>query len=86
MKKTVTDKTFDIRPLTRGEIKTLRQRGLNIANLSPDNADDAIDAVLEMALGAQAAEIDGLPNSAALELFKAIVEETYSVGESAKNS
>jgi len=86
MEKIIADKTFEIRSLTRGEIKTLRKQGLNLAALSPDNADEAIDVVLESVLGERIAEIDELPNNVVLDLFKSIIDETFGQGEAAKNS
>lgn len=85
MQKTIGGNTFEIRSLTRGEIKKLRQAGFIIANLSPENADDAIDAVLEITFPDRLADIDAMPNNSVLELFKAIMEETYGTGDVAKN-
>ncbi len=84
MEKEINGIPFEIRPLTRGEIKSLRKKGLNIMNLSQDLADDAIDEILEMVLRERTAEIDAMPNACTLELCRAIIELTYG-GEAEKN-
>jgi len=77
---------FEIRPLTRGEVKALRKKGYNIGNLSLENADDAADEILEMVCGSeQIQEVDALPNDKALELFKAIIDLSYGKGADEKN-
>jgi len=85
MEKEVGGKKFDIRPLKRGEVKTLRKKGFNLANLSLENADDAIDEVIEMICKDRLPDIDGLANTDALELFKSIIDLTYGRGEAEKN-
>ncbi len=79
-------KSFEIRPLKRGEIKTLRGKGFNLTNLQQDQADEVIDEVIAIVLPDQVSEVDELPNSAVMDLFKEIVNATYGIGEAAKNS
>lgn len=78
MEKTIGDKTFEIRPLKRGEIKELRKKGINLAALDPANADDAVDEVMSIVLGDRIEEIDDMDNPDALKLFKEIVDLSYS--------
>jgi len=86
MEKEIDGKKFEIRPLTRGEVKSLRKKGYNIGNLSLENADDAADEILEMVCGPeQIREVDTLPNDKALELFKAIIDLSYGKGDDEKN-
>jgi len=86
MEKEIDGKKFNIRPLTRGEVKALRKKGYNVGNLSIENADDAADEILEMVCGPeQIREVDALPNDKALELFKAIIDLSYGQGEDEKN-
>lgn len=80
----IKDHVFNIRPLTRGEIKLLRKKGFNLANLNPETADECMDLVLEMVLG-DTSDLDKLPNPYALELFRKIMDLTYG-GEAEKNS
>ncbi len=84
MEKEVSGAKFEIRSLTRGEIKSLRNRGINILNLSQEQVDEVIDEILAMVLPERISEIDALPNATALELFKAIMELTYG-GDAEKN-
>lgn len=84
METIIEGKSYNIRPLTRGEIKQLRKKGLELANLSQDKADDAIDAVIGLVLPDRVDEIDGLSNTVALGIFKNVVELTYG-GRAEKN-
>jgi hypothetical protein len=86
MEKEIGGKKFEIRPLTRGEVKALRKKGYNIGNLSLENADDAADEILELVCGTeQIQEVDKLPNDQALDLFKAIIDLSYGKGDDEKN-
>lgn len=86
MEKEINGKKFDIRALTRGERKELRKSGFVLANLSPENAEEAMDSVLDTVCAGQLAQVDALPNPDALELFRAIVNLTYGQGAAEKNS
>ena len=86
MEKEINGIKFEIRPLTRGEVKALRKKGYNIGNLSLENADDAADEILELVCGKeQIQEVDKLPNDQALDLFKAIIDLSYGKGDDEKN-
>jgi hypothetical protein len=76
--KTFNNHEFDIRPLKRGEVKKLRKDGLNLAALPVDRADEAMDLVFEIVFDdADLAAIDELDNPHAMELWYAVIEETY---------
>jgi len=78
MEKEINGIPFEIRPLTRGEVKALRKAGLPLDRLTLENAEDAFDEVLRLVFGDSGiAEVDNLPNDKALELFRAIVDLTY---------
>lgn len=84
MEITINDKTFNIRSLTRGEVKAQKKAGLSIGSLTPENADEYMDTVLNTVLGEDA--VDNLPNPDAMKLYKAIITATYGGGEDEKNS
>jgi hypothetical protein len=85
---TLNEKTYPVRPLTRGEIKRLRQSGLYITQINgtdnQDMAEAAIDAVLDMVVGEKA--VENLPNPDANRLYIAIIEATYGSVAAEKNS
>jgi hypothetical protein len=86
MEKIIGDKTFTVRPLTSGEIKSLRAAGFNLNNLAIEQANDAVDAVIDMVYADMIDAIDQLPMPDVLSLFRATLEESYGRGESGKNS
>ena len=56
------EQSFDVRPLKRGEVKKLKADGLDINNLTPENADDCLDRVFDMIFDDRDIErIDELP-------------------------
>lgn len=69
--------TFDLRPLTRGELKTLRKQGYNMGALTTEQADDAMDAVFAMVLGDDVDRLDAMPNTVAIDVWKKILSLTY---------
>lgn len=83
--KTIGGKTFQIQPLTRGEVRRLRKEGFNLSNITVETADEVIDKVLEIALGERFSEVDDLINSDAIALFKDVVSLTFG-GPDPKNS
>lgn len=80
----INDKTFTIRPLTRGEVKAHKKAGLSIGSLTAENADDYMDTVLNTVFGEEL--VNNLPNPDAMKLYKAIITATYGGGEDEKNS
>lgn len=85
MEKTIGDKKIVIRPLTRGEVRNLRSQGINLANLDPVQADEAIDKVLGTVLGERLNDLDDLPNADVMGIFKDVMSLTYG-GPDVKNS
>lgn len=83
---TINNKEFDIRSLSRGELKELRHRGFNILALTAENLDDGIDAVFEMMFEPEEiAAIDAMENKQAGQLWAAIIAETYGAPDEEKN-
>jgi len=66
-----------LRPLTRGEVKDLRKRGIILTKIDPATADEAVDEVLAMVFGEDNPEIDVLANRDALDLFGEIIDLSY---------
>jgi hypothetical protein len=72
------------RPLTKGEIRGLKKKGLSISTLTPENTDDVIDEVLEIVYG-NIEIFDNLPNPEVTTLFRQIMKLTYGGGTDEKN-
>lgn len=87
-KETICGRTFNVRPLTRGEVKSLRkEHGCNLMALAPDKAEEAMDRVFEMEFNEEEiAFIDKKENPEALKLWKAVLAETYGSQGEEKNS
>jgi len=80
------EQSFDVRPLKRGEVKKLKADGLDINNLTPENADDCLDRVFDMIFDDRDIErIDELPNPDALTIWRAILKESFGSKEEEKN-
>ena len=82
-------KTFDIRPLTRKEIKTLAEFNIghlrcDILQLPGEKQDQGIEAVLATQINLP--QLDDLSNPDVLKLFNGIIAETYSREDEEKNS
>lgn len=84
----ITDsKTIEVNALTRGQIKELRKKGFNLMALANEQAEDAMDAALAMVLGADTIDaLDGLPYPKTLEVWRAVLIETYGEPAEEKNS
>ena len=79
------ESTHPPRALTRGEIKSLRDQGINLASITVENADDAVDRVVAMVYDKDKVDaLDGEENQATLHLFECIVDMTYGGGETKK--
>lgn len=80
------DTTFKVRGLTRGEVKQLRADGYNLANLTLDQAEEAVDAAFDLVFSENEIRIiDALPNRDAMEIWRAVLAETYGSGDEEKN-
>lgn len=78
---------FQVRPLLRKEVKSLRKKGYSLMVLDPDTAEDALDAVLDLVLSREELKaLDNLPNSAALDIWNEILALTFGSREEEKNS
>ncbi len=85
----VEGRKFDIRALTRGEIKKLKDFGYSYFGCVPtmENAIDAQDRCLETQLGDQDMEfLDSCPAKAGTEIWTEILKETYGASDEEKNS
>jgi len=81
------DTTFKVRALTRGELKQLRAAGYNLSNLTLEIAEEAVDAAFEMVFSkSEIQDIDALPNTDAMEIWRALLAETYGSQDEEKNS
>jgi len=82
----INKKSFNVRGLTRGEIKKLRKDGINLVTLTRENADEVVDKVFGLVFDAETVDvIDDMPNSAAMELWQAVLKETYGAWDEEKN-
>ena len=86
MIKEYSGKEFEIRPLTRGELKTLRKKGFTLGALDVSNIDDAIDEIIGIILGEEKTkELDALPNNDSVAMYQDILKLTFG-GDPEKNS
>lgn len=77
---------FKARPLKRKEVKQIKADGFNMFKLEVEKADDAVDAIFDIAFTPEEIQqIDELDNADALKIFKAVLAETYGDPEEEKN-
>ena len=77
---------FEVRGLKRKEVKALNREGFNLVELDIGNADEAMDRVFECVFSkAEIKKIDDLENKNAIELWRAILKETYGAVDEEKN-
>jgi len=78
---------FTVRGLRRGELKKLRrENGINLLDLDLKNAEEAQDVVFDLVLSKQEIKkLDGLENRYALQVWQAILKETYGAEDEEKN-
>ena len=82
----VKSKVFNIRSLTRGEIKDLREDGMNLAALTVENANEAQDRAAELMLSkSQLEQYYKMEPKETLPLWIAIMKETYGAKDEEKN-
>lgn len=84
-----TGRTFEVRPLTRKEIRTLAAYNIghlrcDILKLPGEKQDEGIEAVLATQI--DLSRLDDTSNPDVLKLFNGIIAETYSRGDEEKNS
>lgn len=77
--------TFKVRPLTRGEIRKLREQGVDIFNFDSEAALRNIDPILDMVFPGNL-NLDNLPFQEATLVYRAIMEETFGTEDEVKNS
>ncbi len=86
---TISDRKFEINPLTRGQIKKLKEFGFTYFNCTPslEQAHESLDAVFDMVLTEDEIQfIDARPNRDAIKIWKAVLAETYGGGSDEGNS
>ncbi len=77
---------FEVRGLKRKEVKQLKREGIILVNLDPEMGEDAMDKVFDMVFTTdQIEEIDELQNADALQIWSAILLETYGAPGEEKN-
>lgn len=85
---TIRDRKININPLTRKQIKGLREYGFGPAFFVPtmETLNDAWDAVLPIAVSAEDHDfLDGCTPVETAPIWKAILEETYGSPAAEKN-
>ena len=85
--KTDNGREFKVRGLTRGEVKRLKStHGIVLTNITGANAEDALDLVLQMVLTeSELLDLDDMPNRLAMDIWIAVLAETYGSREEEKN-
>jgi len=85
--RTDSGRQFNVRGLTRGEVKRLRaDDGISLTNITAENAEAALDKVLELVLSEhEVHELDDLPNRVAMDVWLAVLAETYGSRDEEKN-
>lgn len=74
-----------VRPLTRAEVRGLREA--NLYPVNQENLDRTIDAVMEAVLSpAERAEIEALPWKEGARFFHEVMKETFGAADEEKNS
>lgn len=84
----IADRSIEVRPLTRGEIKQLTQCGYTCMGCVPtlETADDSQNKAMELVLPPEDIEfLDSRPNRDATTVWKEILKETYGDPEEEKN-
>ena len=80
-------RAWEVRGLKRKQVKELKKGGINLADLAPGKADEAMDAVFAKTFSAEdVALIDEMLNADAMRLWVAIIRETFGATEEEKNS
>ena len=83
----VDGRPIPVRPLTRREVRELRDQGVNLAELSPGQVFEVVETVTDLVLDEeQRAFLDdrGFPESRAI--YMAVLKETFGDPEAEKNS
>ena len=76
-----------VRPLKRGEIKSLKKEGFNLSNIDPETADALLDRVFDMIFTEEEIGwIDELPYHYSIKtIWPEILKETFGSREEEKN-
>jgi len=83
----IADKALSIRGLKRTEIKKLKEKGFNIENIESHQVDDLFDMVFPMLFSKEENDlIDDSVYRVSIQVWKAILAETFGAGDEEKNS
>ncbi|MCP3943226.1 MAG: hypothetical protein GY710_17300 [Desulfobacteraceae bacterium] len=85
----IDNRNIPVRPLTRGEIKELKEYGFTIFGCAPtlETADESVEKVFNFVLHEDDIKyLDTLPNRNSVAVWKEIIKETYGAEEEEKNS
>lgn len=81
------EKSFELRPLTRRELKDLRRKGFNLSNIDTKNADECFEEVVSTVLSEETIEeAESLSNPDYMDLYRTIVKMTFDMTDAEKNS
>lgn len=78
------DEIFKVRGLKRREIKTLKEKGVNLAIMTSENSDSSMEEVTKLVFG-EDRRIDDLFEKEYYYLFKKILDLTYLSPDEIKN-
>lgn len=86
--KTDSGRQFNVRGLTRREVRQLRdEHFISLTSITAENADQALDKVLETVLTEhELHELDELPYRVCMDIWTAVLAETYGSRDEEKNS
>jgi len=83
----VGDNELSVRGLKRKEIKALKKKGYEIGKLKIEQVDDLIDEILPMIFNKKDVElIEDSPYKVSVQIWTAILKETYGSAGEEKNS
>lgn len=84
---TIDGREYKTKGLKRKQVKELKKNGIDLVNLDVQNAEDALEAVFELAFTAAENEIiEDMYNADVMKLWLAVLKETFGAPEEEKNS
>lgn len=77
---------IEVRGLKRKEVKALNREGIYLTELTPRQAEEAMDKVFDMVFSeAELARIEEAPNVAVMDVWQGVLKETYGAPDEEKN-
>lgn len=84
--KSETGRQFNVRGLTRGEVKALRADGVDLLDITRTNSEEALDRVLKLVLSDHEYDaLDGMLYRVSMDVFEAVLKETFGSRDEEKN-